>query len=159
MNPWLLTAIIVVLVVAVVIKRRIGEPVNVRELFGAPVILTGIGVLSLVKMTGVTGTDYAWVVTGSVLGIALGALRGTSIELTHRNGALWQRYTGRTFLVMVGSLVTMAGFNFLAVKMGMHESARPIPLSVGVSFLGESLIVGRRGMLSGIPFAPAARGR
>ncbi|QHC20361.1 DUF1453 family protein [Streptomyces sp. GS7] len=159
MNPWLLTAIIVVLVIAVVIKRRIGEPVNARELFGAPVILTGIGVMSLVKMTGVTGTDYAWVVSGAVLGAALGALRGTTIELTDRNGALWQRYTGRTFLVMVGSLVAMAGFNVLAVRMGMHEGARPVQLSLGVSFLGESLVVGRRGMLSGIPFTPAARGR
>ncbi|MGG7570207.1 hypothetical protein [Streptomyces sirii] len=37
----------------------------------------------------------------------------------------------------------------------MHENARPVQLSIGVNFLGESLIVGRRGMASGIPFAPA----
>ncbi|WP_052229782.1 DUF1453 family protein [Streptomyces sp. CT34] len=159
MNPWLLTAIIGVLVVVVVIKRRIGEPVNVRELFTAPLILTGIGVLSLVKMTGVTGTDYAWVISGAVLGGALGALRGAAVELTPRKGTLWQRYTGRTFLIMVGSLVVMAGFNVLAVKLGMQESARPVQLPLGVSFLGESLAVGWRGTLSGIPFAPAARGR
>ncbi|MGG7570208.1 hypothetical protein [Streptomyces sirii] len=35
-NPWLLAAIIAVVVIAVVIKRMIGEPVNARDLFVAP---------------------------------------------------------------------------------------------------------------------------
>lgn len=70
---------------------------------------------------------------------------------------LWQRYTGRTFLAVIGSLLVMVGFGILAVKMGMNESARPIQLSFGVSFLGESLVVGRCGMTSGIPLAPERR--
>ncbi|KUL55532.1 hypothetical protein ADL22_01205 [Streptomyces sp. NRRL F-4489] len=154
MNPWLLAVIIAILVIAVVIKRLIGEPVNVRDLFAAPVILTGIGVLSLVKAKDSTGTDLAWVIAGTVLGIALGTLRGATIQLSDRHGVLWQRYTGRTFLAMLGTLAVMAGFSVLAVKMGMRENARPIQLSIGVSFLGESLLVGRRGKASGIPFAP-----
>ncbi|MCC2274175.1 DUF1453 domain-containing protein [Streptomyces sp. ET3-23] len=157
MNPWLLAAIVAVLVIAVVIKRLIGEPVNVRDLFAAPVILTGIGVLTLVKMKDVTGTDLTWVTAGAVLGAALGALRGATVQLFDKQGVLWQRYTGRTFLAVIGSLLVMAGFGILAAKMGMHESARPIQLSLGVSFLGESLVVGRRGMTSGIPFAPERR--
>ncbi|MFF1344224.1 DUF1453 domain-containing protein [Streptomyces sp. NPDC058290] len=155
MNPWLLTAIIVAVVIAVVIKRMIGEPVNARDLFAAPVILTGIGVLSLVKMTDLTGADLAWVIVGAVLGAALGALRGATVQLIDKGGVLWQRYTGRTFLTVIGTLAVTAGFSVLAVKMGMHENARPLQLSIGVSFLGESLMVGRRGMTSGIPFAPA----
>ncbi|GGU75060.1 hypothetical protein GCM10010211_46280 [Streptomyces albospinus] len=155
MNPWLLAAIIAVVVIAVVIKRMIGEPVNAKELFIAPAILTGIGILSLVKKTDLTGTDLTWVITGAVLGAALGALRGATIQLVDKGGVLWQRYTGRTFLTLIGTLAVTAGFNVLAVKMGMHENARPLQLSIGVSFLGESLMVGRRGMTSGIPFAPA----
>uniref|UniRef100_UPI002F91BF0E DUF1453 domain-containing protein n=1 Tax=Streptomyces sp. NBC_01001 TaxID=2903713 RepID=UPI002F91BF0E len=154
-NPWLLAAIIAVVVIAVVIKRMIGEPVNARDLFAAPAILTGIGVLSLVKMTDLTGTDLTWVTTGAVLGAALGALRGATVQLIDKGGVLWQRYTGRTFLTVIGTLAVTAGFSALAVKMGMHENARPLQLSIGVSFLGESLMVGRRGMTSGIPFAPA----
>ncbi|WP_268253641.1 hypothetical protein [Streptomyces finlayi] len=38
--------------------------------------------------------------------------------------------------------------------MGLHENARPLQLSIGVSFLGESLMVAVRGRASGIPFAP-----
>ncbi|MGG7569514.1 DUF1453 domain-containing protein [Streptomyces sirii] len=153
MNPWLLAAIIAVLVIAVVIKRLTGEPVTMRDLFVTPAVLTGIGILSLVKMKDVTGADLTWVVAGAVLGAALGALRGTTIQLSDKQGALWQRYTGRTFLAVIGSLVIMIGFGLLAAKMGMHEKARPIQLSLGVSFLGESLVVHRRGMASGIPFA------
>ncbi|MGK5543590.1 DUF1453 domain-containing protein [Streptomyces sp. URMC 127] len=155
MNPWLLALIIAVVVIAVVIKRLIGEPVNARDLFAAPVILTGIGLLSLAKMADVTGTDLAWVTASAVLGVALGALRGATVQLVDKGGFLWQRYTGRTFLAVIGTLAVMAGFSVLAVKMGMHENARPIQLSIGVSFLGESLVIGRRGLASGIPFAPA----
>ncbi|MFF2806386.1 DUF1453 domain-containing protein [Streptomyces sp. NPDC058000] len=154
-NPWLLAAIIAVVVIAVVIRRMIGEPVNAKDLFIAPAILTGIGILSLIKKTDLTGTDLTWVITGAVLGAALGALRGATIQLVDRGGVLWQRYTGRTFLTLIGTLAVTAGFSVLAVKMGMHENARPLQLSIGVSFLGESLMVGRRGMTSGIPFAPA----
>ncbi|MEV7191098.1 DUF1453 domain-containing protein [Streptomyces sp. NPDC093510] len=154
-NPWLLAAIIAVVVIAVVIKRMIGEPVNARDLFAAPVILTGIGVMALIKKTDLTGTDLTWIIAGAVLGAALGALRGATVQLVDKGGVLWQRYTGRTFLAVIGTLAVAAGFSVLAVKMGMHEEARPLQLSIGLSFLGESLIVGRRGMNSGIPFAPA----
>ncbi|WP_414505081.1 DUF1453 domain-containing protein [Streptomyces sp. NEAU-L66] len=154
-NPWLLAAIIAVVVIAVVIKRMIGEPVNARDLFVAPAVLTGIGILSLVKRTDLTGTDLTWVITGAVFGAALGALRGATVQLVEKGGVLWQRYTGRTFLAVIGTLALTAGFSVLAVKMGMHEHARPVQLSIGVSFLGESLMVGRRAMTSGIPFAPA----
>ncbi|MFH8349872.1 DUF1453 domain-containing protein [Streptomyces sp. NPDC018045] len=155
MNPWLLTAIIAAVVIAVVIKRMIGEPVEARGLFAAPAVLTGIGLLSLIKKTDLTATDITWVITGAVLGAALGALRGTTVQLVEKKGALWQRYTGRTFLAVLGTLAVSAGFNILAVKMGMHEDARPLQLAIGVSFLGEALVIGRRGMSSGIPFAPA----
>ncbi|WP_432144070.1 DUF1453 domain-containing protein [Streptomyces sp. bgisy084] len=154
MNPWLLAAIVAVVVIAVVIKRMHGEPVNAKDLFVAPAILIGIGILSLAKKTDLTGTDLTWIITGALLGAALGALRGATIQLVDKGGVLWQRYTGRTFLTVIGTLAITAGFSLLAVKMGMHENARSIQLSIGLSFLGESLMVGRRGMASGIPFAP-----
>ncbi|WP_030565513.1 DUF1453 family protein [Streptomyces aureocirculatus] len=155
MNPWLLAAIIAAVVIAVVIKRMIGEPVNARELFAAPAVLTAIGLWSLIKKTDLTATDITWVITGAVFGAALGALRGATVQLVDKGGVLWQRYTGRTFLALIATLAIAAGFNVLAVKMGMHENARPLQLAIGVSFLGEALMIGHRGMTSGIPFAPA----
>ncbi|GAU68861.1 hypothetical protein SSP35_09_01040 [Streptomyces sp. NBRC 110611] len=157
MNEWLLAGLILAAVVAVVVKRLRGEEVNVRDLFVPPAVLITIGVIALAKAEEATGTDLMWTGAGALLGCALGALRGATVQLSSRNGALWQRYTGRTFGVAVISLLAMAGFGFLAVKMGMHENARPVQLAIGVSFLGEALAVGYRGRTSGTPFAPERR--
>ncbi|MGW1071961.1 DUF1453 domain-containing protein [Streptomyces sp. NPDC002537] len=154
MNGWLLGGIIAVVAIGVVIKRLRGEPLNARDLLIPPVVLTGIGVISLTKAHGLTGTDFVWAGAGAVLGVAFGALRGSAIAVFEKEGVLWQRYTARTFLVLVVSFLVMAGFGLLAAKAGMHKEARPTQLSIGVSFLGEALAVGLRGLLSGVPFAP-----
>ncbi|GHC54406.1 DUF1453 domain-containing protein [Streptomyces cinnamoneus] len=157
MNVWLLAGLITAVVIVVVIKRLIGEPLNARDLFGPPVVLSGLGVWALYKAEHLTGADIAWAVGGVALGIALGALRGTTVRVFEKQGVLWQRYTGRTFLVLVASAAVMAGFGLLATRMGMHEQARPTQLSIGVGFLGEALVIGARGLASGVPFAPERR--
>jgi hypothetical protein len=48
----------------------------------------------------------------------------------------------------------MAAFAVLAARLGMRPEARPIQLSIGLSFLGESLAVTLRGRSLGVPFAP-----
>lgn len=154
MNGWTTTALIAALVAGVVIRRLRGEPLNARELLAAPAVLTGAGVWSVAKESGaLTGADIAWVTAGGVLGLALGVLRGRSVELFERDGVAWQRYTGTTFLVALGTLAVMAVFGWLAVRAGMHEGARPTTLSIGVSYLGESLAVALRGTAAGLPFA------
>jgi hypothetical protein len=160
MNGWMTTLAIPALVVVVVIRRLRGEPLNARELLGPPVILTGIGAWSVAKEAGVlAGIDIGWLVGGSVLGFVLGALRGRAVTLFEREGVAWQRYTGRTFLVAVGGFVVMAGFGYLAARAGMHEDARPVTLSIGISYLGESAAVALRGLATGLPFAVQRAGR
>ncbi|MEU1673445.1 DUF1453 domain-containing protein [Streptomyces roseifaciens] len=154
MNGWLLGAIIAVVVIVVVIRRLKGEPLNARDLLIPPVALTAIGIVSLAKAEQVTGADLAWVIPGAILGCGLGAVRGATVQLFERAGALWQRYTGRTFLVLTGSLVIMGGFGLLATHAGVSEGARPVQLNIGVSFLGEALVIGARALASGVPFAP-----
>ncbi len=152
--------IIAVVAVVVVVKRLVGEPVNVRDLFAPALVITGIGVWTLCKKAEhLTGTDIAWAATGAVLGVALGMVRGGTVQVFEKQGVLWQRYTGRTFLVLAVSAAFMAGFGLLAVKMGMHEQARPVQLSIGVGFLGEALVIGWRGLASGVPFAPERQRR
>lgn len=152
MSTWLWVAVIIA-VIALVIKRFIGEPLNARDVFGPPVLLVGLGVYSLTKLEMLNGTDITWLVIGSVVGIAFGALRGTTVKLYEREGELWQRYTKWTVLVWVVSVVVNAGIGFLGTAMGMHHEARPMTLSIGISLVGEMISIGLRAYKSGIPFA------
>jgi hypothetical protein len=154
MSGGLLTLVITALVVGVIIKRLIGEPLNARELLAAPVVLTGIGVWSVAGAAhGLTALDLGWVTVGGLLGFTLGALRGCCVTIFERDGGLWQRYTAKTFLVGAAGFVVMAGLGFAAVRLGVHDEARPMTLSLGVSFLGEALAIGLRA------YGPRARGQ
>ncbi|MFB7905902.1 DUF1453 domain-containing protein [Kitasatospora sp. NPDC056076] len=158
MGNWVHVALIGVVVVVVVVRRLRGEPLNARDLFAPPVVLTALGLWALSQRHGLGAGDCGWIGAGAALGVALGALRGATIRVYERGGVLWQRYTGRTFLVAVVSLAAMAGFALLAERGGLAADARPVQLSIGVGFLGEALVVGYRGLAFGAPFAPERRG-
>ncbi|MEV6597137.1 DUF1453 domain-containing protein [Actinoplanes sp. NPDC051346] len=147
----------VVVLIVIVVKRLIGEPLNLRDAWAAPVILTAIGLYGLFKAEGLDVGDYAWLVGGSVLGLALGYLRGSFVVVYEKRGFLWQRYRGRTFAAIIGTLVLMFGYSLLADKLGMRAEARPIQLAIGISFIGEALAVTRQGLALRVPFAPAHR--
>ncbi|WP_158884599.1 DUF1453 domain-containing protein [Amycolatopsis anabasis] len=157
MHPLLLIGLIAAAVIALIIRRLRGEPLTARELFGAPLILIAIGGYSVVKLPVFTPTDGVWLGAGAVAGLGFGALRGLTIRLFTREGVLWQRYTGWTFGVWVLSFAGNFGLGHLAVACGMHADARPMPLSIGVSLLGEALVIGKRALDSGVPFAPSER--
>ncbi|MEV0680644.1 DUF1453 domain-containing protein [Actinosynnema sp. NPDC050436] len=143
-------------VVAVVVKRVLGEPLNGRDLVVPPLVLLGIGGYELTK-TSVTAVDVLWLVGGVAMGLALGVLRGATIKVYERDDVLWQRYTPWTLAVWVGSFAVNAGLGFAASASGVHADARPMALSIGVGLLGELVPVGLRAIRSGVPFAPERR--
>ncbi|MEV4823425.1 DUF1453 domain-containing protein [Micromonospora sp. NPDC049274] len=157
MNGWILATIIVLALIVVVVKRLVGEPLNRRDLWAPPVILTTIGLYTLLRADGLRTADYAWLVGGCVLGLTLGHLRGSFVVVYEKRGFLWQRYRGRTFAAIVGTLVVMLGYGLLADQLGMRAAARPIHLTLGISFIGEALAVTRRGIALRVPFAPERR--
>jgi len=147
-------ALIAVAVVAVIVKRLVGEPLTARGLAVPPLALFGVGCYHLTKVEHWFGVDVGWLVIGSAVGFALGYLRGHTVRVFARDGVLWQRYTPWTLLVWVVSLGINAGVGFLAVHAGAHAEARPMTLSIGLGLLGELIPVGLRALRSGIPFAP-----
>jgi hypothetical protein len=156
-NGWALAAVIAIVLIAIVIKRLTGEPLSGRDLWAAPVILTGIGLYTLFQTVGLRAGDYAWLVGGSILGLTLGYLRGSFVVVYEKRGFLWQRYRGRTFVAVIGTLLLMFGYALLADRFGMQPTARPVQLSIGISFIGEAVAVTRQGLSLGVPFAPARR--
>jgi hypothetical protein len=140
--------------IVLVAKRVLGEPLNARDLWVAPVVLTGIGVWILIRTDGLDAADYGWLAGGGVAGFALGFLRGSFVVVFEKRGFLWQRYTARTFAVVAASVVVLAAFGLLAERLGLRAEARPVQLGLGISFLGEAVAVARRARRLGVPFAP-----
>lgn len=153
MSIGLLVAIVVGAIVLIV-KRFMGEPVDARDTFLTPLILVGIGVYSVTKVEDLSGIDIVWLVIGGVVGIAFGAVRGTTTVLFERDGHLWQRYTVKTLVVWGTSAAAGFGISLLGHTMGMHHDAKPLTLSIGIGMLGEMLTLGLRAISTGVPFAP-----
>ncbi|MDP9864533.1 MULTISPECIES: hypothetical protein [Streptosporangium] len=154
MDGTLWVAVVAVLVLGVVVKRFIGEPLNARDLFLPPVVLIGIGVFGLARNVHPSGYDIVWIAAASLIGLLFGALRGLTPRLFTKHGHLWQRYTVWTLLVWAVSAAANMGVGLLAVAAGVPEQARPITLSIGVSLLGEAITLGLRALNTGTPFAP-----
>ncbi|MEV6556756.1 hypothetical protein AB0M22_13630 [Nocardia sp. NPDC051756] len=145
---------IIVGAIVLIVKRFMGEPVDARDTFLTPLILVGIGVYSVTKVDDLSSIDIVWLVIGGVVGIAFGAVRGTTTVLFARDGHLWQRYTVKTLVVWGTSIVVGFGISLLGSTMGMHHDAKPITLSIGISMLGEMLTLGLRAISTGVTFAP-----
>lgn len=156
MSVGLLIAIIVGVIVLIV-KRFLGEPVDARDTFVTPLILVGIGIYSVAHVEGLSATDITWLVIGAIVGIAFGAIRGTTTVLFTRDGHLWQRYTPKTLVVWAISTASGFGISLLGTTMGMHADAKPVTLSIGIGMLGEMLTLGLRALSTGVPFAPAKK--
>ncbi|MCE7007544.1 DUF1453 family protein [Kibdelosporangium philippinense] len=148
------TVIVIALVIGVIVKRFLGEPLNARDVFVPPVVLTGIGVYHLVKDVHPTGGEIAWIVVAALVGLGFGAIRGLTPRLYAKEGHLWQRYTVWTLAVWVTSIVVNFGIGFLATTAGVPTEARPMTLSIGVSLLGEAITLGGRALKMNVPFTP-----
>lgn len=156
-NPVVITGIVIVAVAYVVIKRSIGEPLNVRDLVVPPLVLLVLGVRELAEVEGLTPTDLGWLVATLLVGAACGGARAGAIRLYLRDGVLWQRYTRRTFIIWPLSVLVSGGFGFLATAAGMSDDAKSVLLSIGVSLAGEGIVAGVRGLLAGGRFATESR--
>ncbi|MCS7478144.1 DUF1453 domain-containing protein [Umezawaea endophytica] len=142
MITWVL---IVVGVVAVIVKRTVGEPVDLKDLAVPSLVLLGIGAHALTQVH-LSAVDVLWLVVSSLVGLAMGVLRGSSVLLFTRDGVLSQRYTGRTFGYWGLSLAVNLAVGYTA---SMYTDARPITLSIGVGLLGEAVPVGLRALRAG----------
>jgi hypothetical protein len=147
MITWVLIGIGVV---AVVVRRTLGEPVDLRDLAVPPLALIGIGGYALTKAD-LGAVDVLWLVVGSLVGLAMGVLRGSSVLVFTRDGRLWQRYTPSTFAYWGLSLAVNLAIGYTA---SLYTDARPITLSIGVGLLGEAIPVALRLSRSALGAAP-----
>ncbi|GAA4253375.1 hypothetical protein [Dactylosporangium darangshiense] len=158
-----LTTLLIALVVIVLlmVRRFMGEPLEVRRLVAPPLILIVLGGYTLSKVD-FAATVHHGVIDGAVLGAGAvvavlgGIIRGLTVRVFVQNGHVWYRYTLVTIAVWAGLIVLRLGQMLAGHALGADQSVLSAGLLVvlGLSFLGEAAIVGRRAIGTGAPFAP-----
>jgi hypothetical protein len=159
----LITVLLVLVAIGYVLVRRLaGEPLEARRLAVLPIVLAVIGVA---QMRGLHATplDIGVLAAEGAIAVGLGAVRGLTVQVYSRDGHLWYRYRPLTIVVWVGTALVRLGGAAVGHALGADSKVLGAALLVMVaaSLLGEALIVGRRALASGVPFAPqgARRGR
>ena len=148
------TILLAVAAVAFVLYSRLkGQPLTARRLLIMPVVLVAIGCSELGHPS---STGVGFLVAAGALSLALGAVRGATVAVFARDGALWYRYRKATlglWLLTLGARGALVG---VASALGLVGGYGML-VSLGLSLLGESAVVGLRAQATGIPFAPDGR--
>jgi hypothetical protein len=153
--------IALVVIVLLMVRRFMGEPLEARRLIAPPLILVVLGGFTLSKID-FAGTVHHPFLDGAVLGAGAlvavlgGILRGLTVRVFVQNGHVWYRYTLATVAVWIGLIVLRLGQSFAGHALGADTSilSAGLLLVLGLSFLGEAGIVARRAIATGAPFAP-----
>jgi hypothetical protein len=159
----LLTGLLALAAIAYVLFRRLaGEPLEGRRLVVLPLVLLIVGVTQL-NGAHVTPLDVTLLVIGGAVAALLGAVRGLTVHVYAKGGHLWYRYRPVTIVVWAASLLlrlgqTVAGHALGADAKVMGAALLPV---LGLSLLAEGMVVGKRALATGVPFAPqgSRRGR
>ena len=142
--------LVAVLLVVVVVRRWRGEPLDLKDAVAAPTILLLLGGREILQIQPTT-VDIIWLVVLAVVGLLFGAARSASTIIEWRGGRLIQRYRGRTFALLLASLVVGGALGLLAQQLGMHPQARPMPFTIGIGLAGEAVITLLRAARRGVP--------
>ncbi len=96
----------------------------------------------------------------AVASVAFGVVRGRTIELSVRDGELWERATWTTIVAGWGGLlVVRVGLIIAATAVGaeLAASATSIPLMLAITLATQMIVVRQRARRTGVAIAPAAR--
>jgi hypothetical protein len=128
----------------------------------------GLGIYGVVLMNDtskrhpLTAASASLLTLSAVASIVFGVIRGRTIELTVREGVLWERATWRTIGAGWGGLlVTRIALIAVAAAVGaqLAASATSIPLMLAITLATQMLVVSRRARDTGVTIAPSRRRR
>ncbi|MHA3702988.1 DUF1453 domain-containing protein [Jatrophihabitans sp. YIM 134969] len=146
----IVTVLLIVVGVAYVLVRRVvGDIVQVKSLLVLPVVLTAVGGSQVGDLGPLDLASVVFLVAGGALSVVIGAVRGTTVHLGERRGELWMRYCASTVALWVVNIVAKIALVpvEVAVTHGSVASAtHTMLLSVGLGILVESAVVLLRAM-------------
>lgn len=147
------TPIEILLVVALVgymlIRRLMGEPAQAKRMLVLPAVLTVVG-LSSAQSVLHDPTQLGFLAVTTLVGIAIGALRGASVKVFVRDGIVNMRYTWITIVLWVVNIAAKLGGNFLLSSIDPHaDGGNTLMLTLGAGLLMEGVVVLGKAMRTG----------
>lgn len=153
---------IIGIVVYVVGRQLMGEPLRGKRVVLLPAILAVIGVLDLSKNgRHVEPVDVVFLLVGAAVSLAIGLGQGAMLRLESRDGHLWGQMPIKGlwwWAALIGSRLVLTLIAHGA-DAKVAASSAPILLLLGVNRLGQAAIVMLHAMATSTPFAPEKDGR
>jgi hypothetical protein len=149
-------------VVYVVGRQLVGEPLRGKRVVVLPAILAVVGIIDLGKSgRHVEPVDVVCLVIGAVIALIVGVGQGRMLRLEQRDGYLWGWMPLKGlwwWAALVGSRVvmTLVAHSFDAK---VAASTAPMLMLLGINRLGQAAVVMRHAMATGIRFAPEKHGK
>jgi hypothetical protein len=153
----LLGILIGLLVLVRVIGRQVtGSLVTQKSLVVMPLILLGVGVLSLSSAVHSASTgEMAFLVLDCVVLLGLGFARGASIRLTQTDQGLFQKGTVTTLVLWLVTIGLRVGGSFASAALWPHGglSKAALALTIGITIGAQNAMIYRRSLAMNIPLA------
>lgn len=144
MNPGLLQIAVVVASIAYLLVRRwLGEPVKVRHLILAPIVLGTLGAAAVVQGEQ-SAKSVGFLCILIVVDLAVGALRGASTSIDDRAGTAYVRYTVTTVVLWAAGLALRFGLEFALETLdhtAAEAAAEGLLLTLAAGIVAEGTVV------------------
>lgn len=153
---------VIAIVVFVIGRQLVGEPLRGRRLILLPAVLAVVGFADLRGHgSHPTATDVGCIAVSAVIAAAVGAGQGAVTRLESRDGALWGRMPAYGLWLWLALIASRFVMMLIAHGLGAEVagSFAPLLFLLGVNRLAQAAVVTRRALSSGIPFAPEKDGR
>ena len=162
MHAVLIGLAVAAIVVYVIGRQLMGEPLRGKRLVVLPVVLAVIGVLDLKSNHhSVRPVDIACLVVGGAIVAGIGLAQGKMMRLEARDGALWAQLPVRGVWLWLALVASRLAMTVLALGLHAHvaASSSTILLMLGINRLGQAVVVAPRAFAAGVPFAPEKDGQ
>ena len=157
MSAFTIVAVVAVLIY-IIARQLLGEPIRSRRLIILPGVLTIIGAADLAKHTvHPTSTDILLIAVGAAIAAVTGVAQGRAMRLQKRDGSLWGQLPLQDLWLWALLYASRGGLIGAAHATGAHVAAgaQSELLILGINRLAQAAIVATRALAAGIPLAPA----
>lgn len=149
----LLGVAITALVVWMIVRRTRGVRLSTRRLLLLPGVFLVIGLVQLGTWpSGMHGGDWLLFGIGVLCSVGVGGWRGTTVELSVREGVPFMRYTWVTVVLWIVMIALRLGLLLLAAPLGAAAiSNAELYLLLALTFGTETAVLLPRAHARGLP--------